>query len=90
MLVAAQCCHRRLDPPEFESLHEGLSLTIAMWTMGIQLGPTSEAAMNILIDMALVRAGGPYFRVRFPFPFRNCGCPALAIFARAGTMLPIA
>jgi|GEM_PF-5094586 hypothetical protein len=23
------------------------------------------------------------------FPFRNCGCPALAFFASAGTMLPI-
>jgi len=26
----------------------------------------------------------------FCLPFRNCGCPALAFFARAGTMLPIA
>ncbi len=26
----------------------------------------------------------------FSFPIRNCGCPALAFFARAGTMLPIA
>ena len=25
----------------------------------------------------------------FPFPFRNCGCPVLAFFARAGTMLPV-
>jgi hypothetical protein len=26
----------------------------------------------------------------FSFPFQNSGCPALALFARAGTMLPIA
>ena len=25
----------------------------------------------------------------FSFPFRNCGCPVLAFFARAGAMLPI-
>jgi hypothetical protein len=31
--------------------------------------------------------GGPAFR--FAFPFRNCGCPVLALFARAGTMPPI-
>lgn len=32
-------------------------------------------------------AGGlPFYGCFFPFPFRNCGCPALAFFARAGMM----
>ena len=29
-------------------------------------------------------AGGPASECFFPFPFRNCGCPVLALFARAG------
>ena len=40
-----------------------------------------------------LKAGGRVARpsyVLFSFPFRNCGCPALAIFARAGTMLLVA
>src|SRR5581483_10739638 len=28
-------------------------------------------------------------RVAVPLPFRNCGCPVLALFARAGMVLPI-
>src|SRR5512146_3010204 len=36
-----------------------------------------------------VAAGGPPFRFCFPVPYRYCGCPVLAFFARAGTMPPI-
>ena len=32
--------------------------------------------------------GDPAIRIYFLFSFRYCGCPAVAIFARAGTMLP--
>jgi putative transposase len=32
--------------------------------------------------------GSPTFKPLF-FPFRNCGCPVLAFFARAGAVLPI-
>jgi hypothetical protein len=39
----------------------------------------------------LVMVGGwPGLSLGFPFPNRNCGCPVIAFFARAGTMLPIA
>src|SRR5580692_4157159 len=36
----------------------------------------------------IVEGGWPCFPC-FPIPFRNCGCPVLAFFARAGTMLPV-
>jgi len=34
------------------------------------------------------RVAQPFASI-FSFPFRNCGCPAPALFAGAGTMLPI-
>ena len=35
------------------------------------------------------RVAAPAFDDVLSFTFQTCGCPALALFARAGTMLPI-
>jgi hypothetical protein len=42
------------------------------------------------LAVSLTQAGGPALHIRFfSFPFQDSGCPVLALFARAGRMLPI-
>ena len=41
---------------------------------------------RVVCPLAYLVAGGPGFA---GIPFWDCGCPVLALFARAGTMLPI-
>jgi len=43
--------------------------------------------LSLFQSVGLIVAGGPEHPLCFSFPFSNCGCPALAACARAGTML---
>ncbi len=52
---------------------------------------TGGPGAGSLGQLSAARVGGwPGLQRRFSFPFRNCGCPALAIFTRAGTMQLVA
>jgi len=52
--------------------------------------PPDELLLTVRVVLDERADGWPALLASFfPFPFRNCGCPALAFFARAGTMLPI-
>ncbi len=47
---------------------------------------TSQGKTEVSLRSGAPEGGWPTLR---PY-IRNCGCPVLALFARAGTMLPIA